>query len=293
MIFRIWFNSRIKKVSSKTQKRGFSLLAGTVTSPEAYFYYISPTLSPLPAFSTSYSLLLFHLELIEEAHESPSVSCWCFLNVYPLTLSGTLLCLYFTWYYITLFLCGVMSQSRSMGRILPYSVNKTIKSEAVFDVRCFRFLCTRFGRTFAFYPSKVVYMKEERLWSSQERTDRQKSSFREADKSCAGINEVNYFSYISVMVCTATSRAGTDCRSFFLASISNEISGPFWGSVDKVPFSHTKKSEETTTTALTSLKFSFLLRQESQWVALLWPVKWKCLYMCVWGGLIVASVCSS
>lgn len=47
-------------------------------------------------------------------------------------------------------------------------------------------------------------------------------------------------------------------------SISNEITGPFLGCLDKVPVSHTGKGEETTTTALTSLKFPFLQRQESQ-----------------------------
>lgn len=48
------------------------------------------------------------------------------------------------------------------------------------------------------------------------------------------------------------------------ASISNRIIGPVQGNVDKVPFSRNRKGEETTTAVLSSLKFPFLQRQESQ-----------------------------
>ena len=83
------------------------------------------------------------------------------------------------------------------------------------------------------------------------------------------------------------------------ASISNEITGPFLGNVDKVPFSRTRKGEETTTAVPTSLKFPFLQRQESQWAVLLWPAEKMCVCVCVCVCVracvrvfVPASVCS-
>lgn len=48
------------------------------------------------------------------------------------------------------------------------------------------------------------------------------------------------------------------------ASISNEITSPFLGSVVKVPFSHTREGGNTAISVLTSLKFPFLEQQVSQ-----------------------------
>lgn len=57
------------------------------------------------------------------------------------------------------------------------------------------------------------------------------------------------------------------------ASISNEITGPFLGSVVKVPFSHTREGGNTAISVLTSLKFPFLEQQVSQWALLSWPAE--------------------
>lgn len=76
----------------------------------------------------------------------------------------------------------------------------------------------------------------------------------------------------------------------FFFFISNEITGPFLGSVVKMAFRHTRKGEETTTAALTSLKFPFLQRQESQRAvqrAVAHRSKWVCV-VCVCGAV---SVC--
>ena len=79
------------------------------------------------------------------------------------------------------------------------------------------------------------------------------------------MNNANECLFTSSSVGVGTKRAEVMgvLTGAFVISISNEISGPFLGSVDKVPFSNTRKGEETTA-ALTSLKFPFLQQQESQ-----------------------------
>lgn len=122
-------------------------------------------------------------------------------------------------------------------------------------------------------------------------SQKNRNNKREVVKSWAGMNEVNDCLFTSPLKWCVWTPGELGLLGERLtgvsASISNEIAGPFLGSLDKVPFSHTRKGEETTTAALTSLKFPFPQRQESQWAMLSWPAEQKHVFV-----FMPASVCS-